>query len=473
MKKYSFYLSLFIILSVTQISFGQGVDKPLYQIVTHRAGTYLGTINIELFPLIAPKATRNFDSLVIDNFFDSTAFHRVVPGFVIQGGDPNSVSGPINTWGYGQPWQLNIPAEFSVVRHARGMIGAARDADTNSANSQFYICVANAFSLDGQYTVFGRVTQGMDIVDTIVSSPRDINDVPLQKIEMFVTNIGVNDTVPDVPTIISPSDNALGVLNGNNFQWSSVSGGVLYSIEISTDTLFNNIVFGRNTGTNNTAVSFLVSDSTYYWHVKSNNGGHESDYSNFNTFTTASAAQLLDPVNNALNVPINPTMQWTAVPNVGSYRLQVSTSPGFTTPTLVLNQGGITGTSRQVNLQPNTLYYWRVSYAAVGGQGFYSNVFSFTTGTSVGVDDEINPGVTNIFPNPVHDILTVNFSVPSPVEIEISLANILGEIIYSTKKELSEKHNTFDINVSQFSRGSYLLIIKTKEGETYHKVEII
>ncbi|MFM8950405.1 MAG: peptidylprolyl isomerase [Bacteroidota bacterium] len=179
-------LLLFVVVIASSFaSFAQGIDKPQYQILTKRAGAYLGTINIELFPLIAPLHTHNFDSLVNDQFFDSTAFHRVVPGFVIQGGDPNTISGPISTWGQGQPWQQNVPAEFNAVRHVRGIIGAARDNDPNSANSQFYICVANATFLDGNYTVYGKVTTGMNIVDTIVSSPRNANDVPLQKIEMF------------------------------------------------------------------------------------------------------------------------------------------------------------------------------------------------------------------------------------------------------------------------------------------------
>src|SRR5262249_22302116 len=151
---------LLLILCIYTVSFSQ-VDKPRYQIVTHRAGNYLGTFEMELFPSIAPLHTNNFDSLVAMQFYDSTAFHRVVPAFVIQGGDPNSIHGPVSTWGQGQPWQVNVNAEFSPARHYRGRLGAARDLDTNSANSQFYICVANAFSLDGQYTVYGQVTSGM------------------------------------------------------------------------------------------------------------------------------------------------------------------------------------------------------------------------------------------------------------------------------------------------------------------------
>ena len=226
MKKTVLY---FILIASSFTSYAQGIDKPQYQIVANRAGAYLGTINIELFPLIAPLHTNNFDSLVNDQFFDSTAFHRVVPGFVIQGGDPNTISGPISTWGQGQPWQQNVPAEFNAVRHVRGIIGAARDNDPNSANSQFYICVANATFLDGNYTVYGKVTSGLNIVDSIVSSPRDANDVPLQKIDMFVTYTGVNDSVPIAPTLNSPADGANGVLNTQQFTFGNVPGAVLYT----------------------------------------------------------------------------------------------------------------------------------------------------------------------------------------------------------------------------------------------------
>ena len=169
MKKHIALTILFF--SFTILGFSQSrtfTGKPIYQILTKRAGVYLGTTTVELFPNIAPLQTRNFDSLVSVSFFDSTAFHRVIPGFMIQGGDPNSKHGPRATWGLGDPSQPLVNAEFSAAKHVRGILSAARDTPINSANSQFFICVAAAPWLDGQYSIYGHVIAGMDIVDTIV-----------------------------------------------------------------------------------------------------------------------------------------------------------------------------------------------------------------------------------------------------------------------------------------------------------------
>src|SRR4051812_32300755 len=105
--------------------------KPTYDMVVKRAGNYIGTIKLELFPNIAPHHVRNFDSLVALHFYDTTAFHRILPGFVIQGGDPNTRHGGMNTWGAGQFGQTMVNAEFSAARHVRGSFSAARSTDIN------------------------------------------------------------------------------------------------------------------------------------------------------------------------------------------------------------------------------------------------------------------------------------------------------------------------------------------------------
>lgn len=165
------------------------MENPKYKITVQTKGELLGTIELETLPDVAPKHSQNFDELVSTGAYDGTAFHRVIPGFMIQGGDPNSVNKPRETWGYGDPSQKRVSAEFNSTSHKRGIISAARSQDPNSASSQFFICVADASFLDGQYSVFGRVTSGMDIADKIVNSPRDRSDNPYDKIEMTIQKL--------------------------------------------------------------------------------------------------------------------------------------------------------------------------------------------------------------------------------------------------------------------------------------------
>lgn len=145
--------------------------------------TDFGKIVFEFLPRVAPKHVANFKKLADSGFYNGTAFHRVIPGFMIQGGDPNSKGNDRSTYGMGQPGQPTVPAEFNEMSHKRGIVSAARRGDDiNSATSQFFICVADAPHLDGQYSVFGRVIEGMDVVDKIASVPRDQRDNPLKKV---------------------------------------------------------------------------------------------------------------------------------------------------------------------------------------------------------------------------------------------------------------------------------------------------
>lgn len=467
----------FIILFSVQQVFCQGIDKPKYLIETHRAGTFLGNIEIELYPLIAPLATANFDSLAGVQFFDSTAFHRVVPGFVIQGGDPNSISGPISTWGQGNPNQPNVPAEFSAVRHTRGTIGAARDVDTNSANSQFYICVANAFSLDGQYTVFGRVTSGMDIVDTIVNSPRDVNDVPLLKIDMFVTYIGVNDSVPDPPVLTLPADQSQGILNTQAFQWLKVNNAVLYTMQFSTDSTFSTIDFTRNAGIGYATEPRLLGSTHYFWRVLSNNGGHESVPSAVFSFNTATgSADLITPPDLSTGTFTNPVFQWNAVPNAASYTLQVANSNLFIPSNYFYNQSGLIDTVKQISgLTPNHTYYWRVQSTDGTTPGFYSSRFSFTTGTGVGVEEPSaskNVLINRIFPNPASKIISVELAMKNPGIVHFSLQDLKGVSVYAASKKVTDTLSTHQIELMNLKKGVYFLHITSGKNEDVRKVEI-
>ncbi len=147
--------------------------------------TKFGSIELKFFPDVAPNHVNNFVELAKAGFYDETIFHRVIPGFMIQGGDPNSKDHDKSSHGMGGP-DHKVKAEFSDKPHKRGIVSMARSGSPDSAGSQFFICVADAAFLDGQYTVFGEVASGMEVVDKIVSQPRDARDNPDERVEMKV-----------------------------------------------------------------------------------------------------------------------------------------------------------------------------------------------------------------------------------------------------------------------------------------------
>src|SRR5688572_33351994 len=132
--------------------------------------TTAGTVSVELYPQDAPKHVNSFIFLAREGFYNGAIFHRVIPGFMIQGGDPTGT-------GTGGPG-YRVPAEFNKHKHVRGVLSAARTSDPNSAGSQFFLMHDTAPHLDGQYSVFGKATKGLDVIDKIVNAPRGANDRP-------------------------------------------------------------------------------------------------------------------------------------------------------------------------------------------------------------------------------------------------------------------------------------------------------
>jgi cyclophilin family peptidyl-prolyl cis-trans isomerase len=147
--------------------------------------TKFGKIGVEFFEDKAPGHVKNFKDLARKGFYDGTIFHRVIPGFMVQGGDPNTKSDDRSNHGMGGPG-YSIKAEFNDTPHKRGILSMARSQDPNSAGSQFFIVVKDAAFLDGQYTAFGKVLSGMAVADQIVNAPRDRRDNPNERIEMKV-----------------------------------------------------------------------------------------------------------------------------------------------------------------------------------------------------------------------------------------------------------------------------------------------
>ena len=150
--------------------------------------TDFGDVKFSLLPDIAPETVRNFVSLAKKGFYDGTLFHRVIPGFMIQGGDPNTKNSDKSTWGQGGPG-YNLKAEFNSRSHLRGIVSMARANDPDSAGSQFFIVTSDSTFLDKQYTVFGEVVDGIEVADKIVNLPRDGNDCPEQEVKMLEVTI--------------------------------------------------------------------------------------------------------------------------------------------------------------------------------------------------------------------------------------------------------------------------------------------
>lgn len=161
--------------------------------------TQFGDMVVEFYERAAPKHVESFKLHAKSGYYNGTIFHRVIPGFMIQGGDLNTKGENKSIYGQGghaakfygigkedNPSTWDIPAEFNDIKHTLGILSMARTNDPNSAGSQFFICAGDASHLDAQYTVFGKVVEGLGIIDKIVNMPRDNRDNPINRVEMTV-----------------------------------------------------------------------------------------------------------------------------------------------------------------------------------------------------------------------------------------------------------------------------------------------
>lgn len=172
--------------------------------------TSYGDMVVEFYPDVAPMHVESFVALANEQYFDGTTFHRVIPDFVIQGGDPNSKLENRSLHGTGgragkffgigdendsSTWL--IPQEFNSIPHEKGILSMARTNDPNSASSQFFVCHGDPSFLDNNYTVFGKVIQGLEVIDSIANVEKDMNDNPLEKIEMTVKMAKRSEVIKD------------------------------------------------------------------------------------------------------------------------------------------------------------------------------------------------------------------------------------------------------------------------------------
>ena len=186
---------MYLIMGVVMVSCEKSPTQKEVVVIT----TKFGDMVVELFDESAPKHAESFKTHAESGYYNGTIFHRIIPGFVIQGGDPNTKGNDKAKYGMGghaakyyaigdenDSTTWNLPAEFNEIPHKHGILSMARSMDPNSGGSQFFVCAGDVPHLDNQYTVFGQVTKGNDIIDQIVNLPKDGNDNPLERVEMKV-----------------------------------------------------------------------------------------------------------------------------------------------------------------------------------------------------------------------------------------------------------------------------------------------
>ena len=266
---------IFLILSVSLllVSFGNytfaQTDDKLAVLETN-----LGTIVIEFFSNDAPKHVDNFIGLSQSGFYDGTLFHRIIPGFMIQGGDPNTIGGNPSTWGTGGP-STSIDAEFNTIKHNRGIVSMARSADPNSGGSQFFIVHADSNFLDEQYTVFGRIVteESFETLDKIASveissqdRPQDPEQVKITKITIVnrseVSNILELQEPERTESIITPSTGNQKYQSDEHEIGFTVPEGWLLQTPDKTEANAPDVVaVGPKTGMMNPVISLTVQET--------------------------------------------------------------------------------------------------------------------------------------------------------------------------------------------------------------------
>ncbi len=216
MKKILIIISLsFLLINLGNQSFAQSDEK---LVILH---TNLGKIMIEFFPNDASLHVANFIKLSENGFYDGTIFHRIIPGFMIQGGDPNTKDGDKNTWGTGGPGTF-VNAEFNTIKHNRGIVSMARSQDPNSAGSQFFIVHKDSNFLDGQYTAFGRIVteESFETLDKIALVETEDKDIPVNTEQVKITKAEVvlRSDVSDLLELSDPERITTPIVNSSSSQ---------------------------------------------------------------------------------------------------------------------------------------------------------------------------------------------------------------------------------------------------------------
>ena len=268
--KLFFTILVFLIffVAIQNQSFAQTDDE---LVVLH---TNLGKITIEFFPNDAPNHVSNFIELAETGFYEGTLFHRIIPGFMIQGGDPNTIDQDESTWGTGGP-EDSVTAEFNSIKHNRGIVSMARAADPNSAGSQFFIVHQDSNFLDEQYTVFGRIVtqESFETLDNIASVETKTKDIPVNIEDVRITKVEVvnRSEASDLLQLDEPErTNSMMTSSTDNQKFESESLDVAFSVpagwllqepEKTDENTPDVVAVGPKVGTINPVISLTITET--------------------------------------------------------------------------------------------------------------------------------------------------------------------------------------------------------------------
>ncbi|KER05957.1 Peptidyl-prolyl cis-trans isomerase protein [Marine Group I thaumarchaeote SCGC AAA799-E16] len=233
--------------------------------------TELGQIVIGFFPADATNHVQNFIKLAYSGYYDGTLFHRIIPGFMIQGGDPNTIDGDPSTWGTGGPDE-RLDAEFNNIKHNRGIVSMARSADPNSGGSQFFIVHQDSNFLDEQYTVFGRIVteESFETLDKIASVSTGSRDEPLNPEQVRITKVTVvpRTEIPDLielteperiqTNVEQPTGNQLFESEEHDIAFSAPAGWLLQQPEKTQENSPDVVAVGPKAGAMNPVISLTI-----------------------------------------------------------------------------------------------------------------------------------------------------------------------------------------------------------------------
>ena len=258
-----------IAISLTSYAYAQNYEDTYVILETTQ-----GEIVIEFFFLDAPDHVKNFLVLSKDGFYDGTLFHRIIPGFMIQGGDPNTIEGDPNTWGTGGPDE-KLDAEFNNIKHNRGIVSMARSGDPNSAGSQFFIIHKDSNFLDEEYTVFGRIVteSSFETLDKITAVKTGVNDRPInpEQVRIIKTTLVDRSYVSNILELSEPERSGSTVIETSEFtifenneldvKFSAPVGWLLQQPTKSSENSPDVVAVGPKTDGINPYISLTISDA--------------------------------------------------------------------------------------------------------------------------------------------------------------------------------------------------------------------